>query len=105
MSQKEILSIQIDLRKILIENSNLKCQSQVPNKHLVSNANGYGGTIVDLGTAYTIMKKVVFDLVAHELNKKLLGKRCSRSKKMEALTGLGLCYNAPPNASILIYQL
>ncbi|GER45906.1 eukaryotic aspartyl protease family protein [Striga asiatica] len=72
----------------------------IPIKDLVPNANGYGGTIVDSGTTLTIMEKSVFDPIAHELNKQLLGKRYTRSKEEEAATGLELCYSVPRKANI-----
>ncbi|GER45904.1 eukaryotic aspartyl protease family protein [Striga asiatica] len=72
----------------------------VSSTDLVANADGSGGTFVDSGTTLTVMEKSVFDPIAHELDKQLLGKRYTRSKEEEAATGLGLCYSVPCKANI-----
>ncbi|KAL3642726.1 hypothetical protein CASFOL_013541 [Castilleja foliolosa] len=65
---------------------------KVPAKYLVLDKKGNGGTIVDLGTTFTLMAKPVFDLVYKELERQV-GSNYSRASKIEQEIGLKPYYN------------
>ncbi|KAL3642728.1 hypothetical protein CASFOL_013543 [Castilleja foliolosa] len=78
----------VSLQKIIIGGVHVK----VPAKYLALDAKGNGGTIVDSGTFYTLMRRPVFDLVFKELIRQV-GNNYSRASNIEQEFDLEPCYN------------
>ncbi|KAA8549935.1 hypothetical protein F0562_001619 [Nyssa sinensis] len=77
----------VGLRKITVGGERV----QIPYRYLSPGSDGNGGTIIDSGTTFTYMSKLVFELVRSSFVKQV--KNYERTVDVEFLTGLGLCYN------------
>jgi len=63
---------------------------KLPSHLLRFDTNGNGGAIIDSGTSITLFDEAIYNQIAGEFASQI-GHR--RAREVEALTGLGLCYN------------
>jgi hypothetical protein len=62
----------------------------LPSKLLRFDTKGHGGTIIDSGTTFTVFNKKIYEKIAAGFASQIGYKRAT---KVEAKTGMGLCYN------------
>jgi hypothetical protein len=76
----------IGLKRVSVGGKRLK----LPSKLLRFDTKGNGGTIIDSGTSFTLFPETIYNQIAGEFASQI-GYR--RAREVEAITGLGLCYN------------
>ncbi|GMY25355.1 probable aspartyl protease At4g16563 [Fagus crenata] len=77
----------LNLRKVIVGGKFVN----IPNKYLVPDGNGNGGTIVDSGSSITFMEKPVFEAMAHAFETQMAN--FSRATTVELENGLWPCFN------------
>nr|AAS48510.2 aspartic protease [Fagopyrum esculentum]ABB88696.2 aspartic proteinase-like protein [Fagopyrum esculentum] len=89
----------ISLSKILVGGKDVP----IPPRYLVPSKEGDGGMIVDSGSTFTFMERIIFDPVARELEKHMT--KYKRAKEIEDSSGLGPCYNITGQSEVDVPKL
>lgn len=77
----------VGLKKIVVGGTKV----EVSHQKLTPDSDGNGGTIVDSGSTFVYMNKVVFDAVSDEFSKQV--KEYKRAVEVESVTGLRPCFD------------